>query len=201
MVMERLGPSLFKIMQSKLARPRLASSGMFFSLEEVARIGAQMVSTLEFVHDRHFIHQNIRPEHIVYDLRHRRVVLIGYGTAQRYRDATTLRHFPELPGGAVGSPHFTSAGGHLGRTLSRRDDMESLGYVLVYLFRGTLPWVSTPCKTDVDLFVRKSSIRPEDLCGGLQPLCNYFQSVKLLSFDQTPEYDDLRRMMHALAQQ
>lgn len=199
--MERLGPSLHKTMQSHLARPRLAGSGLFFSLQEVASIGAQMVSALEFVHDRHFVHQDIRPEHIVYDIVREKIKLIGFGAAQRYRHPTTLKHFPELSPGPTGSPIFTSIHSHLGRTLSRRDDMESLGYVLVYIFRGSLPWKPRPGTNIMscgEIVAKKTSVDVEALCGGLEPLFSYLDSVKKLEFHQQPDYDALRQTLKAL---
>lgn len=98
----------------------------------------------------------------------------------------------------VGSPVFASLNSHRGHTLSRRDDMESLGYVLVYLVRGQLPWQRFSTAAKDLIFVKKSTITIEDLCGGLEPLCNYFRSVKQLAFGQEPDYDGLRRVLRAL---
>ncbi|KAJ5569093.1 kinase-like protein [Penicillium hetheringtonii] len=186
-------------MQLNLARPKLASSGLFFSLREIAIIGIQMVSALEFIHSRNFIHGDIQPSHIVYDKSGEKVVLIGLGKARRLRDALTLRHFPELMPDTIGSPIFTSINSHHGHTLSRRDDMESLGYVLVYIYRGTLPWQQFPHTSIAEILKKKSSVNIEELCGGLEPLYNYLNSVKRLSFEETPDYVSLRQKLETLA--
>jgi serine/threonine protein kinase len=198
MVMERLGPTLHQIVQGRLGRPRLASSGLFFSLEEIAHIGKQMISTLKFIHSKDFIHGDVQPRNIAYDLSFKRTLLIGFGAAQKYREGRTPRHLPYQPVGAETSSLFASRHSHQGNVLSQRDDMESLGYVLVFLFRGHLPWQTRGATTD-SISLMKSSIATEHLCSGLQPLCKYLNSVKALSSDQIPDYDNLSRILGALA--
>jgi len=197
-IMEQLGPSLHKIMHCRLGRPRLASSGLFFSLEEVVSIGDRVISTLRHIHNRGFVHRDVQPGNIVFDRFQERVLLIDYAVAQRYRSATTLRHFPRQASRMVGSPVFISVNSHRDHTVSRRDDMESLGYVLVYLFRGQLPWQHFPPEASDLMLVTKSTIMIEDLCRGLKPFYEYFHSVKALAFDETPNYDGLRRILRGL---
>ena len=196
MIMERLGPSLHKAMHHRLGKPRLASSGLFFSLEEVVNIGSQMISALQYLHDKGLIHRDVQPGNIVYDIPCKRVLLIDYGAAQRYRNATPRRSSKIMPG-VIGSPLFTSLSGHRGDTLSRRDDLESLGYVLVYLFHGRLPWQHLFPQASDHIFTKKTSILTEDRCSRLEPFSDYFQSVKGLSFGQAPDYAGLREILEA----
>ena len=198
MVMERLGPTLHHAVQGRLGRPRLASSGLFFTLEEIAHIGKQMVSTLKFIHSKDFIHGDVQPRNIAYDLSFKRMLLTGFGAAQSCREDPTRPHLPPQPAGAKSSSIFASRHSHQGHTLSQRDDMESLGYVLVFLSRGHLPWQTQGATTE-SISLMKSSIGTENLCSGLQPLCKYLNSVKALSTGQVPDYDSLIRILGALA--
>lgn len=196
--MERLGPSLHKIMHRRLGKPRLASSGLFFSLEEVVNIGIQVLSTLQWFHDKGFVHRDVQPGNIIYDFSQQRVLLIDYGAAQRYRNATIPRHTAKNMRELIGSSVFTSLSSHRGETFSRRDDLESLGYVLVYLFHGQLPWQHLCPQASDDIIAKKSSILAEDRCGKLEPFNGYFQSVRRLSIEEAPDYAGLQEMLGSL---
>ena len=200
--MERLGPSLHKAMHHRLGRPRLASSGLFFSLEEVVNIGIQMVSTLRLLHGKGLVHRDVQPSNIVYDSPRQRelqhVLLIDYGAAQRYRNAAIPRRTSKKTRELIGSPIFTSLSSHRGETFSRRDDLESLGYVLVYLFHGQLPWQHLYPQASDNIIAKKSSILAEDPCGKLEPFNGYFQLVKRLSIEQMPDYAGLQEMLGSL---
>ena len=198
MIMERLGPSLHKAMHHRLGNPRLASSGLFFSLKEAVDIGRQMISALRLLHEKGFVHRDVQPRNIVYDLPRKRVFLIDYGAAQSYRNATTPECSSESVPKMIGSPIFTSLSSHRGDKISRRDDLESLGYVLVYLFHGQLPWQHLLSRDSDDIFAKKASILTEDRCGRLEPFEEYFQSVKRLSSGQSPDYAGLQEMLEAL---
>lgn len=195
LVMERLGPNLFQVMQRRRGRPRLMGNGLFFSAEEILTIGQQIVSALQTLHNRSFVHRDVHPGNIVYDRAQNRVLLIDYTAASRYCNPATRRHYVRRRCGAIGSCDFTSMNRHRGYALSRRDDLESLDYVLVYLFRGRLPWQYIWTATESDVAANKSSIAIEDLGGGVESLTEYFRLVRKLSFDETPDYDGLRGIL------
>lgn len=195
LVMERLGPSLFQVMHRRRGRPRLIGNGLFFSVQEILNIGQQMMSTLQTLHNKSFVHRDIQPGNIVYDPACNRVLLIDYTTATRYRNPVTRRHHVRRRCAAVGSSDFTSINSHRGYALSRRDDLESLGYVLVFLFRGRLPWQYVSAGTEDEKVAKKSSVTIEELSGGIEFLTEYFRLVRQLSFDEAPDYDGLRRIL------
>ncbi|KAJ6116143.1 casein kinase 1 [Penicillium sp. IBT 18751x] len=202
--MERLGPSLHNAMNHRLAKPRLAR-GLFFPLEEVVSIGKRLISALRHFHKQGFVHQNVQPRSIVCDSSQKRVLLIDYGAArsfhgdtQKYSVAQTAKQSSRNSAGAVRSPVTFNPDSHRDDTLSRHDDLESLGYVLVYLLHGQLPWQHLFPKAGSDIFARRSSISIEDYFDKLEPFDDYFRLLKTISFDQTPNYTGLQVALESL---
>jgi casein kinase 1, alpha len=114
-----------------------------------------MIGRIEFVHNKNFIHRDIKPDNFLMGIgRHcNKLFLIDFGLAKKYRDNRTRAHIPYREDkNLTGTARYASINAHLGIEQSRRDDMESLGYVLVKtkshflsyslsLGAGALEWV------------------------------------------------------------
>ena len=121
--------------------------------------------------------------------------LIDFSLAQRFRDPATYLHTPySTSHPIVGTPLFTSIRGQQGCAQSRRDDLESLVYTIVYSARGELPWAG--CRTHEAILAKKSSITTEELCHGLPALfCNFVTCIHSLDFEEKPDYQYLHSIL------
>ena len=98
-----------------------------------------------------------------------KLFLIDFGLAKKYRDVRTRQHIPYREDkNLTGTARYASINAHLGIEQSRRDDMESMGYVLMYFNRSSLPWQGLKAKSKAEKYIKigqmKSEILEEDLC-------------------------------------
>jgi serine/threonine protein kinase len=151
---------------------------------------------VEQIHKHDVLHRDLKPQNILTGRdgpRSRQLYLIDFGLSKRYR-MPQMVHIPPREGKELtGTLRYASVHTHLGEEQGRRDDLESLGYVMLYLCKRTLPWVNvkgeTPAARAARVLALKTETRLEDLCHGL-PLCflQYFRHVRSLRFEETPNY-------------
>ena len=107
-------------------------------------IGDLLLSRLEHMHREDFIHRDLKPANILTGLERTQnsIYLVDFGLSKKYRDKFTKMHIMYREGKSLtGTPRYASINNHNGIEQSCRDDLESLFYVLVHLFRGKLPWM------------------------------------------------------------
>lgn len=157
---------------------------------------------IEYVHYRHFLHRDIKPDNFAMGLgpHTRHVYLLDFGLAKRYRDPRTLFHIPYREQKSLtGTARYASLNTHLGVEQSRRDDLESLGYVLTYFLKGSLPWQGLKAATKEEKYAKilqkKRSTSIEQLTADLPPeFALFFNYVRSLQFDERPDYTYLRKI-------
>jgi len=197
MVLDLLGPSLEDLLN--FCKGRL-------SLKTVLMIADQMINRLECVHSRNVIHRDVKPDNFLLGLGRRanQVNLIDFGLSKKYRDSKTQVHIPYREGKALtGTARYASINTHAGLEQSRRDDLEALGYVLIYLVKGCLPWQGLPSKTPKTKQERYDEIMQQKIDTSLQDLCKdlphqfeeYLTYCRKLQFEERPDYGYLRQLL------
>jgi len=158
------------------------------------------------VHSKSFIHRDIKPDNFLMGLgkRANQVNIIDFGLAKKYRDPKSHQHIPYRENkNLTGTARYASINTHLGIEQSRRDDLESLGYVLMYFLRGSLPWQGLKAATKKQKYEKisekKMATPTETLCKGFPTeFVVYFQYTRSLRFDDKPDYSYLRKLFRDL---
>ena len=196
LVMELLGKSLETLFQENNCK---------FSLKTVCMLADQMITRLEYIHKKYILHRDIKPDnftigrgkqsHIIY--------LIDFGLSKKYRSSKGNHEHIKYSENKrlIGTARYASINALKGCEQGRRDDMEALGYVLMYFLRGSLPWQGLKLNKGDDrykkIYETKKSTTPEELCAGYpRQFCEYVKYTRSLSFEQEPDYNYLKKLIY-----
>lgn len=120
-----------------------------FSLKTTCILGIEMLKRINFVHSNHYIHRDIKPENFMFGRNENEdtLYLIDFGLSKKYYSTTKKEHIKFCTGkNLTGTARYCGRNAHKGYEQSRRDDLESIGYVLLYFLRGNLPWQGVKVK-------------------------------------------------------
>ncbi|XP_066306978.1 casein kinase 1-like protein HD16 [Miscanthus floridulus] len=187
MVMDMLGPSLWDVWNN---------NSHTMSPEMVACIAIESISILEKMHSKGYVHGDVKPENFLLGTpgtpEEKKLFLVDLGLATKWKDSATGQHveYDQRPDVFRGTVRYASVHAHLGRIGSRRDDLESLAYTLVFLLRGRLPWQGYQGENKGFLVCKKKmATSPESLCCFCpQPFKEFVEYVVNLKFDEEPNY-------------
>lgn len=188
MVMDFLGPSLEDLFQSCKRQ---------FDLKTVLMIAIQLVSRIQKVHEERLIHRDIKPDNFLIggtDTTRDNIYIIDFGLAKCYKNTEGV-HIPYKDGkNLTGTARYASIATHKGIEQSRRDDLECIGHVLLYLLKGQLPWQGLPGRSKNEKYnnikKKKCETPLSELCKG-DPVefQEFMEFCRDLKFDETPDYE------------
>lgn len=177
-VLERLGRTLADIVDKEGPIP----------CRTAARLGYDIVQSIEQMHAKNVVYVDIKPDNFM--VSHgveNQVYCADFGLCDTYINATKREHKKQVFGSVVGTPSFLSVDCHQGSNAARKDDLESLIYVLVYMMKGTLPWMHA--KSDQEGATIKKNTSTKELCQGLNPIWQtVLDSIRAYAFEDKPEY-------------
>ena len=187
MVINLLGESI----QSDLNKKKI------FSLNEVINTGIQILSLIESLHEKGLVHRDIKPDNFLYGLNkeNKNIYIIDFGFCKSFINDNI--HVPfKKTNNLIGSKTYASLNAHNLIELTRRDDLESLGYILIYLYLGTLSWRDIVHCENTDEHIK---ILKEHIVDGQKIpffLENYIKYVRRLNFDEKPNYHYLKNIFN-----
>ena len=194
LVMELMGKSLEDIFENFVVKK--------MSVRCVCNIAYQMMEIMEYIHKKHIIHRDIKPDNFVIGRGEKKkyIYILDFGLAKKYRSSRTLEHYPVFKSkNLVGTARYASINALNGLTQSRRDDLEAIGYVLMYFLRGKLPWQGIPVKNKEEryrkIMEKKVATSAEELCQGFpEEFVNYINYTRNLEYEQNPDYTFLKNL-------
>ncbi|KAF8515062.1 kinase-like domain-containing protein [Gautieria morchelliformis] len=200
MVLDRLGPNLQDL--RRVCRGQL-------SLKTVMMIAAQMLDRIEFAHSRGIILRDVKPENFAMGFGTRCNVLhmFDLGLAKLFWDSGPDTHIPFREGRiGLGTPRYASHNVHFGREQGRRDDMEAMGNVLLFLLHGRLPWQGIYAPSVQAKLLRigemKAGSEFADLLLRSPPeFTRYFEHCRNLGFQERPNYQLLKEIFQKRMEQ
>jgi serine/threonine protein kinase len=192
LVMDLLGMSLETLLQKSKAKR--------FRLKTIILIAIQLLDIMKFIHSKGYIHRDIKPDNFVIGTQtnSNKLYCIDFGIAKKFIRCD--KHIPfKTDLKFCGTARYASISAHKGHEQSRKDDLESIGYLLIYLYKGSLPWMNIKNKDKKErsrrICEKKESITEEELCEKLpKEFIIFLKYVRNLDFDEKPHYTALKKM-------
>ena len=186
MVLPLLGKSLHKF---------FININRNFCLLDICLIGLQCIERIEWIHKNYIIHRDIKPDNFLFDLKDPRIIyLIDFGLSKKYRSKRTLKHIKNsYVNKVVGTIRYASVNSMKGFEMSRRDDLESFYYMIIFFLLKNLPWQNIKGKTlgekYLEIFEKKREFNIDDYKMIIpNEIIKMFKYVKNLKFDEEPNY-------------
>ena len=173
-------------------------SSDIFTLDYVIGIGIKLIKIISNIHEKNIIHRDIKPDNIMYKNHNKNadldLYIIDFGLSKLYDE--TKKNFVKKENLIVGTANFVSLHAHNGSMPSKRDDLESIGYVLLYIYYGELPWNSL---MQIDKTDRINNIKKykEKIIKGMSDniIIIFIKKCNKLKYTDTPDYSSLIKLL------
>ena len=173
-----------------------------FSMKDICLISLQLIDRIEFIHNKTLVHRDIKPKNFLIDKNDANTIyLTEFGLCCKYCSSRTGKHIlPGFKGTFTGTLRYSSANSQRGNQQSRRDDIESLGYTILYFMKGKLPWDNiNQSYNEKEIYLKTYAMKKympiDKLCKGLpDEMKKYFKYTKGLKFQEKPNYEFLRNL-------
>jgi serine/threonine protein kinase len=164
----------------------LKNKNTSFSLKLTLQIGINIINLLKTIHNKGFVHRDIKPDNFLLGLNNKsnQIYIIDFGLCKPY--IYKEKHIDiKSSHSLIGSKTYASINAHDFIELSRRDDLESLGYMMLYFYLGELSWQHLIEGLNEDIKYMKKNLKLESIP---EVLVNYIKYVKNMEFNENPNY-------------
>ena len=183
-------------------------SSKIFTLLDICQISLQCLDRIEFVHSKGIIHCDIKPDNFVVGIEDPDVIyLIDFGLGQKYKSNKTGKHIEfGFTGYMTGTARYASRNALRGKKLSRRDDLESFMYMILYFLAKKLPWQGLKAKDLAGkykkIYLYKKDFNYKSFCKDYpSEISSLFEYIYSLSFKEKPLYDYIRDLFKKILEQ
>ena len=170
-------------------------------IKDICMIAIQTLDRIQYVHSKNYLHRDIKPGNFLVGYPdNSQIYLIDFGNSRKYRSSRTGKHIQSFRINRIfGTVLFLSMNVLKGNQSSRKDDLESLGYMYIFLAKGKLPWSKIKITTLEEVLNKTFEIRINTsidiLCKDLpEEMILYVKYVENLLFDEEPNYNYLKKL-------
>lgn len=169
-----------------------------FKLETILLLAMDIITLVKNMHEAGYIHRDIKPNNFMTDVKDKsKILIMDFGLSKKYITSDKKHIACRMDRSLVGTARYSSINVHMGIEPSRRDDLESVGYMLLFFALGKLPWQGLKKKLNEDEHLEQ--IGDIKLCTNFDKLCSnlpecfkiYIDYCRKLEFESTPDYEYL----------
>ena len=171
------------------------------NINDICSVAIQILDRIEWIHSNNIVYRDIKPENFLFGKKDSHVLyLIDFGLCKKFKSSKTGKHIePRNIGKFTGTSRYASVNAISGNEQSRRDDIESIGYMIIFFMKKKLPWQNIKGESYKEyyhkLYLMKKNIKIEDLCNGLpREIAYYMKYSTALKFEQEPNYKYLKNL-------